>query len=375
MRLLHLYSGNLYGGIERVLLTLARAAEYRAGAGVEQRFALFFDGRLARELRETEAHVDVLGTAAVSRPWRLLRARRALAGSLEEWRPDVVLAHSPWAVAAGGPAVEQAGVCRALWLHNPPTRSPWPDGWALRRSLDLVLANSRYTSEASVGLVHVDDWLYPPVPPPHEAVALTREAVRLQLGASPEDVVILQASRIERWKGLHDHVAALAALRQVAGWMLWIAGAPQRRAERAFFDELRAVTTREGIGDRVRWLGHRTDVPALMAAADIYCQPNLEPEPFGVAIVEAMSAGRPVITTPAGGLSDLVEGRCGLVPAAGDQPALISALRELVSSAPLRQQLGAGGRELAYSLCDPRQQMDTLFGMLARASSAAGVRA
>lgn len=375
MRLLHLYSGNLYGGVERVLVTMARAGEHRAGEGVEQRFALFFEGRLARELRDADAAVEVLGPAAASRPWRMLRARRALARRLDEWRPDVVLAHSPWAVAAAGSAIEQVGAIRALWLHNPPTRSPWPDGWALRKPLDLVIANSAFTKEQSEGLVHVDGWLHPPVALPHDAVALTRRTLRLQLGAPPEDIVILQASRIERWKGLHDHVTALARLNDVPQWVLWIAGAPQRRAERTYFDELGALAAKHGIADRVRWLGHRSDVPALMAAADIYCQPNTEPEPFGVALVEAMSAGRPVITTPAGGLSGEVDGRCGIVTPAGDPGKLAAAIRELVLSAARREELGARGRDVARTLCDARQQIGALFDLLARVRSAGGVQA
>jgi glycosyltransferase involved in cell wall biosynthesis len=135
---------------------------------------------------------------------------------------------------------------------------------------------------------------------------------------------------------------------------------------------LRVTAARHGIADRVRWLGHRSDVPALMAAADIYCQPNTEPEPFGVAIVEAMYAGRPVITTPTGGICD---GRSAVVVPAGDPAALSRAIDELVSSAVLRQELGARGREFARTLCDPREQMDKLFGLLARARFGAGVRA
>jgi glycosyltransferase involved in cell wall biosynthesis len=375
MRLLHLYSGNLYGGIERVLVTLARASRRDPGIDVDQRFALFFEGRLARELREEGAAVDLLGPAAASRPWRVLRARRMLARAIDRFAPDVVLAHSPWTLGAAGHLIEEAGATRALWLHNPPTRRRWPDGWALRRRLDLVIANSPYTQHASDAFVHVDNWIYPPVEPAEPAAAMQRERVRLEHGARPEDVVILQASRLERWKGLDDHVAALSRLHDVPNWILWIAGAPQRRHERAYLEELRALASARGVADRVRFLGHRTDVPALMAAADIYCQPNTEPEPFGVALIEAMSAGRAVITTPAGGLADAIEGRCGLVVPSRDRDALARALRELVSSSERRSTLGTCGVRLAAELCDPLRQTRTLVAVLRNAHRPAGVRA
>ena len=50
-------------------------------------------------------------------------------------------------------------------------------------------------------------------------------------------------------------------------------------------------------------------VPRLMAAADIYCQPNTTPEPFGIAFVEALAAGVPVVTTAMGGPLEIVDDR------------------------------------------------------------------
>lgn len=365
MRLLHLYSGNLYGGIERVLLTLAETG----ASGIEQQFCLFFEGRLANELRAIDAELSVLGRAQLSQPWTILHARRALSREFADRRPDLVLAHSPWVLAVAGRAIVSSGARCALWLHNPPGPRRWPDGWALRRYAETVIANSRYTAEASESRVAVAGWVYPPVPPPPESSAARRAETRSQLGASDADVVILQASRIEPWKGLREHLIALANLNGLPQWVLWIAGAPQRRSERAFFDQLRVEAASHGIADRVRFLGHRTDMSDLMAAADIYCQPNTEPEPFGVAFVEAMWARRPVVTTTAGGLAaEIVDGSsgpAGVVVPTHDEPALVAALRELVLSRELRERLGAAGFVTAARLCDPVRQVEQLVALLA----------
>ena len=374
MRLLHLYSGNLFGGIERVLVTLASSP---IDPGVQQHFALFFEGRLAYELRAAKARLEIVGRVSLSRPWQVIQARRRIESVLERVRPDIILAHSPWVLAVAGGSIRRSTARSALWLHNPPTGRLWPDGLALRRPsrLHAILANSRYTADTTAPLTRMDGWIHPPVARPPEVSGSARDETRQRLGADPADVVILQASRIERWKGLHVQIAALALLRDVPGWVLWIAGAPQRRHERVYLQHLQGETTRAGIGDRVRFLGHRDDVPGLMAAADLYSQPNIEPEPFGVALVEAMWAARPVITSAVGGLSSEIEGRTGLVVPPNDTEALASALRELVTAPSLRHALGSQGPALAARLCDPAQQVRRLWRALqtdGRASGPAG---
>ena len=67
--------------------------------------------------------------------------------------------------------------------------------------------------------------------------------------------------------------------------------------------------------ERVRFLGQRSDIPDVLGAADIHCQPNVDPEPFGVAFVEALHAGLPVVTTAIGAAPEVVDATCGvLVP-------------------------------------------------------------
>jgi glycosyltransferase involved in cell wall biosynthesis len=360
MRLLHLYSGNLYGGIERVLVTLARERM----PDLEQRFALFYDGRLAQELRDAGELPSIVREVRLSQPWSVPTARRALSRIFARVQPDVVLAHSPWAVAVAGRTVRRANAGFALWLHNPPSAKLWPDGWAFRRHLDVVMANSAFTAETAADAIRIDGCLYPPVAPPQPAARLARAETRSQLGASDGDVVILQASRVEPWKGLRELLLAMSYLVDLPEWVLWVAGAPQRRREQVFFDQLLSVAASYGIADRVRFLGHRSDIEELMAAADICCQPNLEPEPFGVALVEAMWAARPVVTTEHGGLSaDIAAHGAGLV-VAPNAASIAGALRELVLSRDLRQALGERGPELAERLCDPSRQLLRLSELL-----------
>ena len=82
--------------------------------------------------------------------------------------------------------------------------------------------------------------------------------------APAEATVIIQASRLERWKGQELLLRALGRLTDVSGWMCWIAGGAQRPAEADYLAELRLTADRFGLAERVRFLGQRSDVPHLL---------------------------------------------------------------------------------------------------------------
>ncbi len=164
--------------------------------------------------------------------------------------------------------------------------------------------------------------MYLPVPPPTVDRTAARTQLRDELDTPTEAVVILQASRLERWKGQAVHLEALARLKNLSGWVAWIAGGPQKAGEGEFLDELKAAAGKTGIADRVRFLGQRSDVQRLMAAADVYCQPNTGPEPFGLVFVEALYSGLPVVTSNSGGAIEIVTNACGVLCPPGDAGAV-----------------------------------------------------
>jgi glycosyltransferase involved in cell wall biosynthesis len=143
-------------------------------------------------------------------------------------------------------------------------------------------------------------------------------------------------------------------------WKVWIAGGAQKPADAAFERELRSTVQDRGVSARVSFLGERRDVPRLLKAADIHCQPNNAPEPFGVAFVEALAAGLPVVTTDAGGAREIVTAGCGLLLPVGDRLALRDALQMLMDDPAKRASLGAAGPARARVLTDPTTQMAAL---------------
>ncbi|HEY8210643.1 MAG TPA: glycosyltransferase [Myxococcaceae bacterium] len=363
MKVLHVYSGNLYGGVERFLVTLAR--ERAACPEMEPSFALCFEGPLSRELLETSVPVEILGAARASRPWTVLAARAALRRLLERTTPDVALFHSAWPLALLGGA---ARVPTALFLHDA-VHPHWTTALARRRRPAAVLCNSEYVASTARG---------PFAPTPVRACPLTvtqsilptfdRLALRIALGVqSPDEVVLLIAARLERWKGHRLLLDALSRLRDDSRWRCWIAGGAQRRSEAAYLRELQSMAAAQGLSSRVHFLGQRGDVPQLMAAADVLCQPNEGPEPFGIAFVEAMLAGLPVVTTSMGGALEVVPPEAGLlVPP--DATALAGALAGLIASPERRAARGAAGARHAATAFTPGRRLPELAAGLAALS-------
>jgi glycosyltransferase involved in cell wall biosynthesis len=373
LRVLHLCAGNLYGGVERIV---AECAVSRALCpSMTPAFAVSFEGRLSKEIEAAGARCANLGEVRVSRPWTIVRFRRTLAQLLETDRPHAVICHSSWMFALAAPVVRGTSATLALWLHDRVSGGPWAERWAALTAPDLVISNSRFTAETVPALFSVVPRavLYAPVGEGDRLAADARRSLRASLGADDDTPVILIASRLEAWKGHRDLLAAAA--RVVEPWRLWIAGRPQRAGEDAYERGLHALAASAGIADRVRFLGERTDMPAVMRAADIHCQPNSGAEPFGLAFVEALYAGLPIITTAMGGAMEIVTDRCGLLVPPGDGAALEHALGRLVVDESARVALGAAGPARARDLCDPAQQLGRLSHLLTGSPAAAQVSA
>jgi glycosyltransferase involved in cell wall biosynthesis len=165
---------------------------------------------------------------------------------------------------------------------------------------------------------------------------------------------------MEAWKGHSVLLAALAELRHRSEWVCWIVGGPQRAEERGYAESLAELARGLGIADRVRFAGERSDVPRIMAAADICCQPNVRPEPFGMALVEALAAARPVVTSAFGGAVEIVDESCGRLVPAADSTALAAALDSLIVDPSRRARLSHAAPARARLLCDPATEMRRL---------------
>jgi len=367
VHVLHLCAGNLYGGVERIVFECA--ASRALSPAMTPSFAVAYDGRLASEIEASGVACRRLGEARMSRPHTILRARRELLGLVERGRVDAVICHSSWMFGLAAPVVRTGGCGLAIWVHDVVSGRPWAERWAGLTVPDVVISNSRYT-DASVPALFPSSArsvLYAPLSAGPALDQDARRRLRASLGVHDDAPVVAIASRLERWKGHEALIDALAAT--PGNWRLWIAGRPQRGREEAHERSLRERVRAHGLESRVTFLGERRDVPSLLRAADIHCQPNTAPEPFGLAFIEALYAGLPVVTTAIGGALEIVTGDCGVLVEAGDRAALASALGRLVADGSARRRLGSAGPARARALCDPGRQLAALAEIVAGVST------
>ena len=166
---------------------------------------------------------------------------------------------------------------------------------------------------------------------------LGRAATRAAAGLAETPSVAGGGGAVPR-KGVDVLLAALARLAE-AGLRpaLWIAG--EGPARPALEKQARELAPRE----QVRFLGERSDVADLLSACDVFILPSRH-EGLGVAALEAMAAGRPIVATRVGGLAEaVVHERTGLLVPPEDPAALAAALASLLRDPALRARLGAEG--------------------------------
>jgi hypothetical protein len=169
-----------------------------------------------------------------------------------------------------------------------------------------------------------------------------REQIRQELGLAEETPVILTVCRLFAPKGPGELVRAFNRLTpDHPDARLLIVG---NTMDGGFVDELRAMIAEFGLTDRVVLTGHRPDVPALMAACDVFAMPSLG-EPFGLVFAEAMAMERPVVALASGGAPEVVvQGVTGLLSEPGDLDGLTADLDGLLADPERRRRMGAVGR-------------------------------
>ena len=158
-------------------------------------------------------------------------------------------------------------------------------------------------------------------------------------------VELISVGRLRAPKDFITLARALARLEPGSFRASLVGDGPDRSMIEAELEQL-------GLGDRVRLLGDRSDVPRLLAAADVFvCSSRSEGMP--VSIIEAMAVGLPVVASAVGGVPEMVDDeRTGLLVAPGAAAALADALARLIGDRTLREQMGRAGRKDALQRYD-----------------------
>jgi glycosyltransferase involved in cell wall biosynthesis len=215
--------------------------------------------------------------------------------------------------------------------------------WLLRRA-DAIVATSLPYAEASGPLapwrrkVHV-------IPigisdNRSTSCSLKAEALRQRFGRRR---IVFSLGRMTYYKGFDVLIDAASALPDDC--VVLIGG------DGELLPTYRARVVERGLGDKVHMLGHvkDADLASHFEACDIFCMPStVRAEAYGVAMLEAMLMGKPIVATAIAGSGVPwvnVHGQTGLNVSVRDTPALTAALRALLADGALRQSLGAAARQ------------------------------
>jgi len=248
----------------------------------------------------------------------------------------------------------------------------WFAPWLYNRAVDGIAAISPSVAEALVaGGVKRDRIALIPsgvdcerFQPPTEAARL---AARAALGLTSDQFVMGTVGMLEPRKGHRTLVEALARLEAHSAicetQCCLIAGGGSLQA--ALADQISALEAGGQIAPGViRMPGACTDPYSILAALDLFVMPSLA-EGLGVAALEAMACGLPVVASEVGGLRDLVtDGATGLLVPPADPAALAEAISKLASEPNLRAAMGAAGRLRVadhFSLATMAQRTLTLY--------------
>ena len=319
--------------------------------------------------------------AGHTRAWHGPRTLARLLRLLRRLRIDLVHTHHVLDRLYAGIAARAAGIPVVTTLHNttPPTRphrglrrrlglastGRLGDSWT-RRSADRLVAVSEAVLRAQSEYLGVPRErtvvVYPGVdvaelgrPAPDETLRALRNS--LGLGDGP---VLLHVGRLHEQKGQKHLLRAMPPLlERHPRARLLVAGEGEERGR------LEALVRDLGIGPAVHLLGHRPDVPDLLALSDVFVFPSLHKEGLPVAVVEAAAAGLPVVAARTGPLEEAVEdGVTGVLVPPRDPNALAAALAELLDHPERRRSLGRAGRRRAeerFSLAASARALEALY--------------
>jgi len=365
VRVLYLIDSLGHGGAEH-LMVVALPHLQRAGVVAEVCALQERDGN------PVAADIRALGVPVRTLDIRRLRQRDAYAqvkAAVRDSAPAVVHTQLEFANVLGSLAAHRLGLPSIATLHTLDTPAPGSRdhyrfrlmAWMLRRYAHRVitvsesarthhLERARLRPERVITLYNgIDIDRFRHVSPG------TRTAMRAELGISSDATVLITVAVQREPKGIQHMLAALPAVvaaRPDVHYLL-VGNGPHRPS-------LEQVAATTGAASHTVFAGSRDDVPALLAAADLFVLPSLT-EALPTVIAEAMAAGLPVVASTVGGIPEMVApGDSALLVPPADPGALADAVTRILSNPRQSAAMGRAGQRIAAERFDARRQTEHL---------------
>lgn len=395
MKVLHLVHSLNPGGVETNLLRMLQSIpRSRVAMDICCRDASF--GPLFDKFTATGAKVVSARWAHVpSSPWKVLQTGfvRRLTKILREGQYDLFHVHVPFVSGLATYAAQRAGVPTLLTIHRSTFEpdSTFSRNWFMRSAYRLYLrqnlrisvrhavhvsANSQAAMKLMVGPQAQGgrfSILYTGIESSQPATANERAAFRIELGWDPDCPLILNVGRFDQGK---NQRGVLQVFQQVlnshpTARLVLVGDGPLRPS-------ILQLIQQSDLTSRVKWLGTRRDVPAIMSRADLLLFPSFT-ESLSAVVLEAGAAGLPIVASRIPGMDEAVrDGTTAFLHPVDDHAAMAASVCRLLADRDLATELGRNGQrhvEDCFSLAAASEQLVRLYRSLIPENPVAGLRA
>ncbi len=365
MRILHVFPVNEVGGAEYVSLNLIR---HRQDDRFEHHAVVLAPqaGSLGAALTAARVPWTHVTRGRMRDPLALLRVRRGLRQVVRTTAPDWLLANSPQGFLYARLAVPFGPPWVGLYYMTVPEprllSNPALDVlMALARPSLTFTASHRIAATLSAwGLPHVEPVHHGTTPPVSDpGLRAARDRLLEDHAVPPNAPIVLLPGRLQQWKGQHVLVGAMPAiLARVPDAHAVLLGGALFGMEPAYRSELIEQAKRMGISERVHVVGHHP-VAAWLERAAVVVHASITPDPFPNVCIEALAARRPLVTTEASGVCEIVENHVhALIVPPADPATLAGAVVSILCNPALGEQLATAGLA-RYRTCATADLMAT----------------
>ncbi len=357
MKVLHIVGDSKFGGGTVIIVQLAQLAQQigwqvdilstdletqkqagQLGIGVKKLDVIWRETRPLRDLQGLYNLVSFLRNS----DYALVHTHTSKGGGVGRLAARIakvpVIVHT-----VHGFAFHEGSPCFQIWLYASLERlaARWCD-----RIVTVSHFHRDWALELGIGNLH--KVLAIPNGIPKKRTEPTRPAaqVRGELGVAPDELVILSTGRLATQKGLEDLIDAVPLLNEGlhCSFRVLLAGEGDLRSD------LESRIKNLGLQEQVIFLGFREDIGDLLAASDIVTLPSLR-EGLSIALLEAMAAGKPVVTTTIGSNCEVLHhGETGLLVPPRSPQKLAEALSILGRDEAFRKRLGLRAQQVYREL-------------------------
>ncbi|GAB0056313.1 D-inositol-3-phosphate glycosyltransferase [Candidatus Magnetaquicoccaceae bacterium FCR-1] len=360
LKILHTESSLGWGGQELRILTESLGMMKR---GLDLRLLTPREATIFQEAQKRGLPVEAVPIARKNLPGLITLRER-----IQTLQPDVIITHSStdsWLTAlatrflANRPALIRLRHISAPVPVNPANR--WLYGTA---SLQVVTTGEGIR-ERLIRINHIPADQVHSIPTGIDLARFSpgdRQAARVTLGLPAEIPIIGIVATLRSWKGHHDLIDAFARLNHPRALLVIVGDGPRE-------EFLKQRIAALGLSpERVRMTGRQENVPLWLRALDLFVLPSLANEGVPQALIQAMATALPIVSTPIGGIPEMIEsGVSGVLVTPGDVPALSAAMGSVLENPSGGRALGMAALEVARARCSTETMLDRMEGVIQEA--------